>query len=152
MSLKCISIFTISILLSVSAWARSPIPTIELTKTTKTIESVTEMKSYYNGAARIFLHDNEEPAARPMEVTIVVPNGEEDNFVNLQTLSVDSFCSASLKNSKSTYNSKNGLTVKIPVSVYNVDTGDCSKNSTLNINVQMLYGSKSSVVAWMTAK
>ncbi len=140
-------------LLSLGVQARSPIPTLELTETEKSIESVEDMRSFYNGSVRFFLHNNEEPAARPMEITVVLPNGEEEGsgFIDLKTLSISWFCQASLKNAKSSYNSKDGLTVSIPVGHYIPETGSCDDKDTLNVNVKMLPGSKSSAVAWLSS-
>jgi hypothetical protein len=138
-------------LLSIGVQARSPMPTLELTEVEKTIESVEDMRSFYNGSVRFFLHNNEEPAARPMEITVVLPNGQQEGFIDLKTLSVSWFCSANLKAAKSTYNSKDGLTVAIPVGHYIPETGSCDDKDTLNVNVKMLEGSKSSAVAWLSS-
>ncbi len=146
------ALVVLSSIVAPAAFARSPIPTLQLEETEKNIESVVELRSFHNGAVRMFLHDNEEPAARPMEVTIVVPNGDQEGgFIDLKTYSLSSYCSADLKNAKATYDSSQGLTVKIAVSFYNPENGRCEDKDTLNVNVKLLPQSMSQTVAWLTS-
>ena len=123
--------------------------TIEPQKDDQTVNDVVEMKSYDNGGIRIFLVDQQEPAARPFKVVVSVPTGGEE-FTTYGSFSVGSYCSVSLSKATSKTRTETWKirTISIPVTHYSNDTGKCDQKDTLTIEAQLMDDSESSLKAW----
>jgi hypothetical protein len=118
-------------------------------KTEQSVDAVVEMKSYDNGGIRIFLVDQQEPAAQPYKVIVSLPNGGE-TVNEYASFDVGSYCSVNLKGATSKMTPTPPWAtrvISIPVSKYNPETGRCQLKDTLTLEARLMDDSESSLKA-----
>lgn len=144
-------IMVVSGLLVVSSFSNAGV--IEPRKIDQSVNDVVEMKSFDNGAIRIFLVDQQEPASRPYKVVVSLPAGG-DELTQFGSFETGSFCSVDLTNAtsvkKQTSSSVNRV-ISIPVAHYDLETGSCQLKDTLTLDV-LLTGSNESSLKASTGK
>lgn len=89
------------------------------------IPGVGNQKSVYNGNVTLYAYDIIEPAAASQGIAIVytVPEEFPEGFVVRECAAITYLSGVDLKNAKSTYDAKTGVTLKIPVRNYDNETG-----------------------------
>lgn len=83
-------------------------------------------KSYYNGNVGLVVFDTIEPAAASYGIAIVhnEPAENPEGFITRKCLAVPFLSAVDLKNAKSTYNARTGVTVVIKARKMDGFTGD----------------------------
>src|SRR5262245_45150997 len=98
---------------------------IEPKKVEQSVNDVIRMKSYDKGGIRLFLVDQQEPAASPYQVVISLPSGG-DEFTEYSSFEVGNYCRVNLKGAKSKILSSPPWPtreISIPVKLYDPVTG-----------------------------
>ncbi len=82
-------------------------------------------RSLYKGAVGIFQFDTEEPAAAPAGLAIVYnsPEASEQGFIIRKCVGLHYLAGSDLKNAKSSYDAKSGVTLIINISKPNIEDG-----------------------------
>jgi hypothetical protein len=123
--------------------------TIEPKKVEQSVNDVVAMKSYDHGDIRIFVADEQEPAAAPFKVVVSLPMGG-DQFIEHESFEVGSYCSVNLAGATTriiTTTAWPTRIISIPVKTSHAVTGKCVNASTLTVSAMLMDDSESNLKA-----
>ena len=94
-------------------------------------------RSFFNGNVGIVVYDTIEPAAASYGIAIVhnEPAENPEGFITRKCLAVPNLSAVDLKNAKSTYNSRTGVTIVVKARKMDGFTGD-ARDAKIVINIK----------------
>lgn len=136
-------LFALAILSTVSAFAAGEIELGKCSENGIGIESLIpgaeNQRSVYNGGVSLYAYDIGEPAAASQGIAITYYSPEElpEGHVSRNCAVITYLSGVDLKNAKSVYDAKTGVTMKIPVRNYNPETGGTTPGM-IEVNIKMV--------------
>lgn len=93
-------------------------------------------RSFYNGKVNIYKVDTIEPACCSAGLAIVLPDVASE-IGDTKCVSITGLGGVDVKNATSTYNPSTGLTVILPTSAYDPETGRQNPSKALSLKINL---------------